>query len=277
MKTISFLLSMLCISELYGQELYPSTEPASTMSAKSIGLRLNNDLFPAYTYQVDNVILKNTISYRLNPELMWGINKEWMFHLTLYASNCHQSNFKFEGSGIYLKYRFLAHDEVQSHFRMAVYGKASLINNPIVYHEINLGGDNTGVGGGIIVTQLLHKVAISFTGGYLRAMDNIGNTLSPTQARDELNYSLSAGCLALPFEYKSYSQPNLNAFVEFMGKLNPATNESYLDIAPALQLILNSIVRLDLVYEKQLYGNMLRIDNQIISFRFEYNFLNAYK
>jgi len=277
MKATYILFCVFFVSELKAQELYPSTEPASTMSAKSIGVRLNTDLFPSRTYQVENVVVQSNTSYRLNPELMWGINKNWMFHLELYASNCHQPNFKFEGSGVYLKYRFLANDEVQSHFRMAAYGKASLINNPIQYDEINLGGDNSGIGAGIIATQLLHKVALSFTGGYLRAMDNIGYALSPFQTRDELNYSLSVGGLFLPFEYKSYSQPNLNVFVEFIGRLNPATGESYLDIAPALQLILNSIVRLDLVYEKQLYSNMFRIDNQVISFRFEYNFLNAYK
>ncbi len=273
-----YILFLVCnISRMQAQELYPSTEPASAMSAKSIGIRLNNDLFPMYSQQVDNINVHNNTTYRLNPEIMWGINKKWMFHLNLYASNCHQSNFKFEGSSIYVKNRFFAHDEVQSHFRMAVYGKAAICYNPIQYDEINLGGDNSGVGTGIIATQLLHKVALSFTGGYLRAMNNIDYPLSSTYTRDEINYCLSAGWLFLPFEYKSYSQPNLNVFVEFLGKSNPAANQSYLDIAPALQLILNSIVRLDLIYEKQLYGNMLRIDNRIISFRFEYNFLNAYK
>jgi len=277
MRVAYLLLCMLSVSGLKAQELYPSTEPASAMSAKSIGLRLNNDLFPSSTYRADNVIVNSNTTYRLNPELMWGINKKWMVHLTMYVSNCHQSNFKLEGSGIYLKYRFFANDAVQSHFRMAAFGKAAISNNPIQYGDINLGGDNSGVGGGIITTQLLHKVALSFTGGYLRALDNIGYPLSPGQTRDELFYSLSTGCLFLPFEYKSYSQPNLNVFVEFLGKLNPATNQNYMDIAPALQLILNSIVRLDLIYERQLYGNMVRLDNQVISFRFEYNFLNAYK
>src|SRR5581483_3319869 len=150
-------------------------------------------------------------------------------------------------------------------------------NNPVQFQEISLGGDNSGVCAGLIATQLLHKVAISFTGGYLRAMNNVGYPLEANQGRDEFNYSLSAGALFLPFEYKSYSQPNLNVFVEFLGKANPATNESYLDIAPALQLIINSIMRFDLIYEKQLYGNMTRLSTQVISLRFEFSFLNAYK
>ena len=277
MRTYHLVLCLLFITGIKAQELYPSIEPASAMPAKSIGIRLNNDFFPASGYSINNMDIKSNESYRLNPEIMWGINKKWMFHLTLYASNCHQPDFRFEGSGLYLKYRFFAHDEVHTHFRMALYGKASLISNPVQYDEINLGGDNSGVGGGIILTQLLHKVALSFTGGYVRAMNNTDYVLIPLQVRDEFNYSFSAGYLALPTEYKSYSQPNLNLFVEFLGKLNPATDVSYLDIAPALQLIVNSIMRFDLIYERQLYGNMLRIGNQVISLRFEYSFLNAYK
>ncbi len=274
MRTIYFLIiSLFCHLELGAQELFTSTEPASAMPAKSIGIRVTNELFPLTSYETVN---KSTM-YRLSPEVMWGISKNWMVHLNFYASDCHQNSFKAEGIGTYIKYRFFAHDEVQSHFRMAIYGRASLVNNPIQYEEINLGGDNSGAGIGIIATQLLHKIAFSFTGGYLRATDNIGYLLNPGQVKDELNYSLSAGWLCLPVEYKNYSQPNLNLFVEFLGKANPTTNESYLDIAPAMQLIINSLTRIDLVYEKQLYGNMLRIDNRQVSLRFEYSFLNAYK
>ena len=160
---------------------------------------------------------------------------------------------------------------------MALYGKASLINNPIQYQEINLAGDNSGIGTGIIATQLLHKVALSFTGGYLRSMNNLQDQLLNKQTKDAINYSFSTGYLFLPFNYTSYKQTNVNLYVEFIGKINPATNESYLDIAPAVQFIINSVVRLDFIYEKQLYGNMSRMSNTIFSFRFEYNLFNAYK
>jgi hypothetical protein len=118
---------------------------------------------------------------------------------------------------------------------------------------------------------------LSFTGGYLRSMNNLQNQPLNTQARDGINYSLSAGYLFLPFNYVSYKQTNLNLYVEFLGKSNPATKESYLDIAPALQLIINSVIRLDFIYEKQIYGNMTRMSNTMFSFRFEYNLFNAYK
>ncbi len=70
---------------------------------------------------------------------------------------------------------------------------------------------------------------------------------------------------------------NVNFYAELLGKLNPATRERYLDVAPAVQLILNSLIRIDLLYQKQLYGEMLRINNTTFQIRLEYNFLNAYK
>lgn len=214
---------------------------------------------------------------RINPEIMLGINKKWMAHLNLYTSDFHQSNFKFEGAETYLKYRFLSFDQVHSHFRVAAYGKASLINNPIQYNDINLQGDNSGFAGGIVATQLLHKLALSFTGGYSRSMNNLYNSISMFQPKEAYNYSLSAGFLTLPIRYKNYTQPNLNLYIEFLGKANPATNEQYLDIAPAIQLILKSRIRVDIAYKKQLYGNMLRINTQSFVVRFEYNIFNAYK
>jgi hypothetical protein len=269
------LLGVVCFQVMQAQELFPSTEPASAMSAKSIGIRINGDFFPAGSDQMAGIA--KTIHYRFNPEVMWGINKKWMVHGNLYAGNAHQTNSKFEGAGIYLKYRFLSFDEVQTHFRMAVYGKGSVISNPLPYSDINLAGDNSGYGAGLIATQLLHKLALSVTGGYLKATNNLHADLAPGQNTEALNYSLSAGYLLLPKEYKNYTQPNLNLYVELLGKTNLTTSGSYLDVAPALQLILNSIARIDLVYAWQVYGTMNRFNTQLVSIRFEYNFLNAYK
>ena len=108
-------------------------------------------------------------------------------------------------------------------------------------------------------------------------MNNLHDQFVSTQTKDAFNYSFSTGYLFLPVHYENYNQPNLNVYIEFLGKSNPATKENYMDIAPALQLILNSITRLDFIYQKQLYGNMSRINNTTFLFRFEYNLLNAYK
>ena len=276
----SFAFSLLFVGyvvQLQAQELFPSTEPASAMSAKSIGLRVNNELFHKYDDQPGEKPVQNGAMFRLDPEIMWGINKKWMAHINFYAGNTHQPAFRFEGSGLYLKYRFFSSDQVQSHFRVALYGRASLVKNPVQYTEINLAGDNSGVGTGIIATELLHKVALSFTGGYLKCLDNLQEKLLPGQATEQLNYSLSAGYLLFPIRYISYNQPNLNVYVELLGRSDLSGGGYYLDIAPALQLILNSLIRVDLVYQKQVSGDMLRCNDQMVALRLEYNFLNAYK
>ena len=215
--------------------------------------------------------------FRLNPELMWGISKNWMVHGNLYFSNMHAAQFRTEGGGLYIKYRFLSLDDVHSHFRMAAYAKGSIINNPIEYNEINLGGDNSGFTGGIVATQLLHKVALSFTGGYIRGMNNTRDAYRAGQPRNSLNYSLSAGLLTLPIRYKNFNQPNVNLYAEFLGKYNPDTKEQFLDLATAIQVILASRFRVDLSYRRQLSGNMFRINNQEVMLRLEYNIFSAYK
>lgn len=230
---------------------------------------------PPYTNKTQGVDNKDYM-YRLNPEIMVGINKKWMAHLNLYGSNYHHSNFTFEGVETYAKYRFLSFDEIQSHFRVAAYGKASLINNPVQYNDINLQGDNSGYSGGLVMTQLLHKLALSLTAGYIRSEDNLKNSLSGLQPREAYNYSFSAGYLLLPFKYKNFTQPNFNVYAEVLGKSNPVTGQYYWDIAPALQVILQSRMRIDIAYKKQLSGNMLRINTQSFFLRFEYNIFNAY-
>lgn len=270
-----FILAIFYSCFATSQELFISTEPASNMPAKSIGLRLNSFLMPTYTNPLDGV--SHGSSYRFNPELMWGISKNFMLHLNFYASNMQQSNFHFEGGGLYFKYRFLSINNNKRHFRMAAYAKGAIINNPINYSEINLGGDNSGFTTGIIATQLLHKLAISFTGGYIQGFNNLNNNLSSTQAHNAINYSMSFGYLLFPFEYKNYDQPNLNIYAEFLGKYNPKTGEQFFDFAPGIQLILKSKMRLDFSFRRQIDGNMLRINNQEFILKFEYNLFNAYK
>ncbi len=276
MKTYIFFFLILITGVLHAQELYVFTEPASNMPAKSIGIRLNNYLYPAHS-NTELGINNNDVMYRINPELMWGVNKKLMVHFNMYASNMHQNYFRFEGSSMYLKYRFLSIDNNHRHFRLATYIKGSLINNQIQYNELNLSGDNSGAAAGIVATQLLNKLALSFTGGYIKGFNNIKNDFTSVQATNSLNYSLSSGYLFFPFKYKNFNQPNLNFYTEFLGKYNPETHEHFIDFAPALQIIIKSRMRIDIGYTKQLAGNMQRINNQSFILRFEYNIFNAYK
>jgi hypothetical protein len=95
-----------------------------------------------------------------------------------------------------------------------------------------------------------------------------------TGAKEALAYTVSAGYLLLPKRYTSYNQVNLNLYAELLGKTNPGYNQSYLDIAPAVQFIFNSVCRLDFSYRTPLYNNMQRNSANMYLVRFEYNFFN---
>jgi hypothetical protein len=222
---------------------------------------------------------------RFEPELMFGISQKVMIHATALASNQMQSSIRPEGGSIYIKYRFLSQDEVHSHFRMAAYLKGAVIHNPFYpvtqgtkpynNEELDLEGGASGVAGGIIATQLIHKLAVSGTLGYNRFMNNIKDNIPATMPANAVNYSLSAGYLVLPHTYRSYEQTNLNLYVEFLGKANK--DGEYMDIAPAIQFIFNSATRLDFSYRTQIFGDMSRNVFNTFTVRFEHNIFNVIK
>jgi hypothetical protein len=167
---------------------------------------------------------------------------------------------------------------------MAAYVKGALINNPFYpesYHnaEMDLDGGASGVATGVIATQLIHKLAVSGSLGYNRYMNNTKDKLPDDMSANAVNYSLSAGYLLLPRTYRSFEQTNLNLYVELLGKSNTdAVNRNhYVDIAPAIQFIFNSVTRLDLAYRTQLFGNMPRNVFNTFTIRFEHNIFNVVK
>ncbi|RYZ98830.1 MAG: hypothetical protein EOP47_18355 [Sphingobacteriaceae bacterium] len=262
MKKLFVTLAFIALTQtLYAQELYVNTEPASNMATNSIGIRLENQGF-----------FKPMYKNRTTLEVMYGANKNLMVHGSLYMSNFYRAGQRFEGGSAYAKYRFLSVDSVQRHFRGAVFLKASTINNPVINQEISLEGDNTGLQGGVVFTQLLHKLALSGSASYLRAFDNRGGYVVPAvNAKNSLGYTLSAGYLLLPKKYENYNQVNLNLYVELLGKTNPGYAQSYLDVAPAVQFIFNSVFRVDLSYRTPLYNQMERNSMNMYLVRLEYN------
>jgi hypothetical protein len=58
-------------------------------------------------------------------EIMLGLSKKLMVSGDIFFSN-RSEVFRAEGGSIYAKYRFLSHDDVQKHFRMAGFGRISL-------------------------------------------------------------------------------------------------------------------------------------------------------
>lgn len=269
MKT-KLLIAMLLVS-LTGmaQELFVFTEPASNMAAKSIGLRLNNYIMPEkYTDETN---------YHLVPEIMLGISKRLMVHGDVFLSNRNKA-FAAEGGSIYAKYRFLSNDQLQKHFRMAAFGRYSFNNSDIHQEEINLYGHNSGYEVGIIATQLLHKVAISSGLSFIKAMDNGSKNKLTYGAPDTkaLNYTLSLGKLMLPKEYTDYKQTNVNLMVEFLNQLNLGSGKYYMDVAPSVQFIFNSVARVDISYRKELTSTLFRTAPEGFFVRLEYNLFNAF-
>lgn len=263
------LLTLLALlaGSVKSQELYVFSEPASNMPSKSIGVRLTSEGF-----------FNPDFANRFIPELMIGFNKNFMIHAQGFASDM-DGRYRVEGGSLYAKYRFLSMDEAQSHFRAAAFGRISTSNRPTYTQDINLEGDNSGVQAGVVVTQLLHKLALSGTLSYTKSFKDLDKQEHHMPAPDQLlGYSLSSGYLLLPFVYKDYKQPNFNLYFEALGKANPENGRSYLDLAPAVQVIINSRTRIDLGYRFEVAGNLPgRYNKNMYLARVEFNFFSVLK
>ena len=263
--TAAFFLSISC----YSQELFSVTEPASNRAVGSIGFRVDNSIM--------DEVNSTKINYHLIPEIMAGISKKLMISGSVFFSN-RSEVFRSEGGSVYAKYRFLSDDEMQKHFRMAAFGRASFNNSDIHQEEINMYGHNTGVEVGLVATQLLRKVALSSSVSFLKATDNGNNNKFIYSLKDSkaVNYTLSIGKLMLPKEYKDYRQTNINLMLEFLSQLNVGSGKYYMDIAPSVQMIFNSQSRVDIGYKKELKTTLLRTAPNGLFIRLEYNLFNAF-
>jgi len=251
------------------QELYVYTEPASNMAAKSIGFRLNNN----FMYQKNS----NGYRYMLAPEIMAGVSKKIMLHIEGFLSNMN-GDFKLNGGTVYAKYRFFSIDDVHSHFRMAAYMRGSISNLPIQQPAIDLLLMNSGVETGIVATQLIKRTAISTSVSHLYAADNANSHKFSygNKYRNALSYTISAGRLMLPKEYTSYNQTNVNLMVEALGQTNLYSGKSFIDIAPSVQFIIKSQMRVDIGYRFAMINNLQRNSENGALLRLEYNIFNAF-
>lgn len=268
MQRLILLLFVFSLQSVKAQELFVYTEPASNMAAKSFGFRANNYLmFDGKTKKA---------SYHLLPEVMWGASKRVMIHAEAFLSN-RGSRFVAEGGQVYFKYRFYSVDEVHSHFRMAFYGRYSFNNSDVHQRAIDLNGHNSGYESGLVVTKLKNKVAVSASISYLHATDNGKEKfIYGIKDRNAVGYTLSIGKLMLPKEYTSYKQTNVNLMFELLGQVNMNTRYSFLDIAPSVQFIFFSRMRLDAAYRIPLVKDLDRTAPVGFLLRIEYNIFNAY-
>lgn len=260
---------MLLMAHARAQELYVFTEPASNMPAKSISAKV--------TGRFVNAANANNTLQRYAPEIMFGVNKNWMIHFSPGFSDMFSSTLRWESAKVYAKYRFFTDDEVHRHFRMAVFGEAAYSRNDPHFDELNLDGDQSGVQGGIILTQLTKKVALSSTLSVIQAVQERSKTDLTNTPRKAFNYTVSAGLLVLPVRYTSFKQVNLNIYTELLGQQSLDQRKGNVDLAPAIQLIFNSNAKINVGYRFQLDGNMNRMGQRGWLISFERTFLNALK
>lgn len=234
---------MLCSVNGYAQELYPLSEPASTVPKGALGVRLFSETY----HEVNQV--RNMSALRL----MYGLTPRLSVYATALASNHHglklpvefpfhntpergaRYPYRFNGGHLYAKYRFLSLDGQNSHFRMTAYAEASLVKSTHHETEPDLAmGDNTGAGGGMIATYLKDKFSVSLTAGAIFPKTYEGVSPDPIEQLPDmpvkvrygkaLCYSLSFGYLLLPRRYSSYNQTNINLYLELHGKAFDAAN-----------------------------------------------------
>lgn len=258
-------LILTCSSAIVvGQELYVFSDPASNIPARSVNFKLK-------THGVGDDVRFSRFSYRVMPQVMAGLTKKLQMRLTATAANMHTESFKGESVGLGIKYRFLSNDGIHKHFRMAAYMDGSLTRDRFhFYDEVSLMGDKTGIEAGLIATQLWHKLTVSGSVSRTQVLD--GSTYDRS-----LNYSVSAGYLIFPRTYRDYKQANLNVYLELLGQRLIGENLFFVDIAPALQVILGSRTKINLGQRFQLEGNMGRMARRSWLISVETSFLQAWK
>jgi hypothetical protein len=261
----------LVIVNITAQELYPYTEPASNMPAKSMSVKA--------AAMFGKGVYGSRTEQRYTPEVMFGLSKKWMVHGAITFSNMYENNLYYESARLYAKYRFLSNDDVHKHFRIAAFATAAYSRNHLQHNELNLMGDHSGVQGGIIATQLWNKLAVSGTASLIEVFDEKRNdkTVPQQYAFEALNYTLSAGYLVLPVTYKDYNQTNLNVYAELLGgrNLDWKYEKQFLDLATSIQLIFKSTSKLNLGYRFQLKSDIYRNMKNSWMISYEYIFLNA--
>ena len=269
MRKFFILIILLSIQKSVSQELFLITDPASNVPANSLGVNLLQSRFKEE--------FKSGYSYHLMPEVTYGINKNLMVRASAFVSN-RSNDLVTEGGSFYAKYRFYSTDDLNSHFRLATYGRFSFNRADIHQEQIEIVGHNTGFETGIIATKLVKKVAISSSLSFEKALDNKPNYPFPDNIGDNAtNYTLSFGKLMYPKKYTSFKQTNINLMVEFVGQTINENGKSYLDVVPAIQFIFNSQARLDLAYRQELISSMIRSAPNGFYFNLYYTFFNLKK
>jgi hypothetical protein len=270
---ISIFLSF--IASAFSQELYVFSNPASNVPANSLSFKYGSK------WVGNNTMNHSSNDSRHMLESQLGINKKIMLRAGVSLSDMYShKKQQFESFSMSAKYRFFSNDNVHRHFRAAFFLNTVFSKNDLRYDELTVDGDQSVVQGGIILTQLINKLALSTTLALTEVInpERWEKYAGPRRfGYQGINYSFSSGYLLFPKKYTSYKQPNLNIYFESIGGFGVDKRFSYTDLAPALQLILNSNSKINLGYRFQLVSDAERMARSGVYFSFERTFLNALK
>lgn len=266
MKRFLLLIAILLFQKSIGQELFLLTDPASNVPANSLGVNILQSAFERE--------MTSGYMYGIMPEVTYGLNRNLMFRASAFVSN-RNNEMVAEGGNFLAKYRFYSQDDLNSHFRLAAFGRYSFNNAHIHQEQIEIMGQNSGFETGIVATKLIKKLAISSTISFEKAFDNTPNNSFPDNfGNNATNYTLSFGKLMYPKKYTSLKQTNINLMVEFIGQTINENGKSYLDVVPVVQFIFNSQARLDLAYRRELMSSMVRSAPNGVYLNLYYTFFN---
>lgn len=263
-----FALISLIGNTAISQELFVFTEPASNMPAKSLSAKYSGKFLKGTMHGIRN-------EQRHTAELMLGLNKKWMVHGAATFSDMYSNGMRLESGRMYAKYRFLSNDEVHKHFRMAAFAEASVSRNELMFDELSLDGDNSGIAAGVIATQLYKKLALSSSVALIQITNDRPDLDAENYNYRAANFTLSAGLLVLPIEYTNYKQTNLNIYTELLAQQSLDHRSYFIDLAPAVQLIFNSTYKLNMGYRFQVRSTMKRMAANSFNVAFETVFLNV--
>lgn len=246
---ILLILFVIFSTGLLAQELFVSSEPASTMPARSFLIK------QGYTNMSGSQKVNN-----FNTQLQFGLAKKWMVHF--------ESNFK--SLEWYTQYRVYSKDAMYEHLRMALFFKAIYSNSSAIQtNSILLEGQESVIHSGLIITQLKHKWASSLSLGALMKQEALASN-----GKAGLQYSFSNGLLVYPKSYSSYGQTNMNLYIELIGQTLFSGKANYLDAAPAIQFIFNSQSKLNVSYRFPLVNQTNRATYNNASISWDYLFFN---
>lgn len=267
------------------QELYPYAEAASTQPKGVPGIRFAYENYTELPSQRARNYGGIRLVYGITENLTAGISLTGSNHhlkklpadLRYYFQKHHQKDFQqnpyqVEGVMASLKYKFLSLDGHQRHFRMAAMGAVAKSFIPHDGAEPRL-GDNSGVEGSWIATLLVKRFAVSLTNGYIFPFKYKDASQGYTLQSGNCQYvNLSFGYRLIPTRYSSYSNLNVNLYIEFISaNYDKATMtvhgqpysfeiyqyadkyiysslqaSSYTEMRPSLQLIFYSTTRVEM-------------------------------